>query len=137
MSSEEMDATSVKIPSRRRMTSCLVCFEQNQVSDAVLSMHPQLHMCVHAHYWTHPCIAAGLYSACASMCLVSSRLTTLCPALAEWLIERRPESQRVAGSIPSQGTGLGCGPGPQCGAHKRQPHIDVSLPLFLPLFPSL
>ena len=35
MSSEEMDATSVEIPSRRRMTSCLVCFEQNQVSDAV------------------------------------------------------------------------------------------------------
>ena len=41
------------------------------------------------------------------------------------------------GSIPNQGTCLGCGPGPQLGAGKRQPHIDVSLPLFLPVFPSL
>ena len=31
----------------------------------------------------------------------------------------------------------GSGPGPQKGAHKRQPHIDVSLPLFLSPFPSL
>ena len=30
----------------------------------------------------------------------------------------------VAGQVPSRG-------------HKRQPHIDVSLPLFLPPFPSL
>ena len=27
--------------------------------------------------------------------------------------ERRPANQRVAGSIPSQGTCLGCRPGPQ------------------------
>ena len=39
--------------------------------------------------------------------------------------------QRVASSIPSQGTCLGCRPGPQLGAHKRQPHIDISLPVFL------
>ena len=52
-------------------------------------------------------------------------------------IEHRPENKMVAGSIPSQGTCLGCGPGPQWGAHERQPHIDVSLPLFLLLFPSL
>ena len=31
---------------------------------------------------------------------------------AQW-IESGPENQRVAGSIPSQGTCLGCGPGPQ------------------------
>ena len=31
-------------------------------------------------------------------------------------IEHRPENQPVAGSIPSQGTCLGCRPGPQCGA---------------------
>ena len=30
----------------------------------------------------------------------------------QW-IERRPENQRATGSIPSQGTCLGCGPGPQ------------------------
>ena len=54
--------------------------------------------------------------------------------VAQW-IELRPVNQRVAGSIPSQGTCLGCGPGPQQEAHERQPHIDVSLPLFLPPFP--
>ena len=56
--------------------------------------------------------------------------------VAQW-IECGSANQRVAGSIPSQDTCLGCGPGPQWGAHKRQPHIDVSLPLFLHPFPSL
>ena len=51
-------------------------------------------------------------------------------------IECRPVNQRVTSSIPSQGTCLGCVPRLQSGAHKRQPHIDVSLPLFLPPFPS-
>ena len=46
-------------------------------------------------------------------------------------------NQRVAGSIPRQGTCLGCGLGPQWGALQRQPHIDVSLPLCLSPFPSL
>ena len=55
----------------------------------------------------------------------------------QW-IECWPANQRVSGSIPSQGTCLGCVPGPQSGgAYERQPHIDVSLPLFLPAFPSL
>ena len=36
-------------------------------------------------------------------------------------------NQRVASSIPSQGTCPGCRPGPQYGARKRQPHIDISL----------
>ena len=53
----------------------------------------------------------------------------------QW-IEHQPENQRVTGSIPSQGTCLGCGPGPQWRVHQRQPHIDVSL-LFSPSFPSL
>ena len=51
--------------------------------------------------------------------------------VAQW-IEDQPVSRRVAGSIPTQGTCLGCRPGPQLGAHKRQPHIGVSLPLSLP-----
>ena len=55
--------------------------------------------------------------------------------VAQW-IEHWPMNQTVTSLIPSQGTCLGCGPGPQWGVHKRQPHIDVSLPLFLPLFPS-
>ena len=48
----------------------------------------------------------------------------------QW-IERRPAKQRVTGSIPSQGTCLGCRPGPHLGARERQPHMDVSLPFFL------
>ena len=50
--------------------------------------------------------------------------------VAQW-IEHRPANQRVASSIPSQGTRLGSWQGPQVGEHKKQPHIDVSLPLFL------
>ena len=52
-------------------------------------------------------------------------------------IEHGPANQSVSSSIPSQGTCLGCRPGPQWGAHERQPHIEVSLPLFLLPFPSL
>ena len=54
--------------------------------------------------------------------------------VAQW-VERWHVNQRVAGSIPSQGTCLGCGPGPQLGACEMQPHNDVSLPPFLPPFP--
>ena len=57
-------------------------------------------------------------------------------AVAQW-IEHRLENQRVTGSIPSQGTCLGCGPGLQQGALKRYSHIDVFLPLFLPPLPSV
>ena len=39
--------------------------------------------------------------------------------------------QKVTSSIPSQGTCLSCGPGPQLGACERQ-LINVSLSLFLP-----
>ena len=60
--------------------------------------------------------------------------------VAQW-IESWPENQRVAGSIPSQGTCLGYGPSTQFGVCRRQ-LIDVSLkysvfhlPLFLPLSP--
>ena len=56
--------------------------------------------------------------------------------VAQW-IEHWPVNQRVAGSIPSQDTCLGFRTGPWLGVRKRQPHTDVSLPLFLPPFPSL
>ena len=36
-------------------------------------------------------------------------------AVAQW-IECWPMNQKVVGLIPSQGTCLGCGPGPQLGA---------------------
>ena len=52
-------------------------------------------------------------------------------------IEHLPANHRVMGLILSQGTCLGCGPGPQLGALERQPHIDVLLPLFLLPFSSL
>ena len=45
--------------------------------------------------------------------------------MAQWT-EYRPVNQKVTGLIPSQGTCLGFGPGPQLGAFERQ-LIDVSL----------
>ena len=56
--------------------------------------------------------------------------------VAQWF-EHQPANQRVTSLIPSQGTGLGCGPGPQQGTHERQLHIEVSLLLFLPPSPFL
>ena len=61
---------------------------------------------------------------------------TALAGVARW-IECWPANQKGSGSFPSQGTGLGCGPGPQQGAQERQPHTDVSLHLFLPPFPFL
>ena len=62
-------------------------------------------------------------------------------ALQPWLVWlsawKRPVNQRITGSIPNQGTCLGCRLGPQHGACERQSHIDVSLPLFLSPLPSL
>ena len=57
--------------------------------------------------------------------------------VAQW-IECWPVKQRVPGLIPSQGTCLGCRPGPWLGVYERKPidvshgsmfslHIDVSL----------
>ena len=48
--------------------------------------------------------------------------------VAQW-IECHPANQRVARSIPSQGTCLGCRPGPQWETPESQPHTDTSLPL--------
>ena len=45
--------------------------------------------------------------------------------VAQW-IERPPSNQRVAGSIPSQGTCLGCRPGPSEG-HMRGNHTLMFL----------
>ena len=56
--------------------------------------------------------------------------------VAQW-IDCWPVNQGVTGPIPSSGTYLDCRPGPQVGVWKRQPHIDVSLPFFLPPLPSL
>ena len=62
--------------------------------------------------------------------------------VAQW-IEHRPANWKVTSLIPSQGTCLDCRPVPQLGVCERHPidvsltHINVSLPLFLPPFPSL
>ena len=47
--------------------------------------------------------------------------------VAQW-VEHQPANGKVEGSIPSQGTCLGCGPDPQLRVHE----IDVSLPLSFP-----
>ena len=64
------------------------------------------------------CFVESIYSALAGMVL--------------W-IECQPANLRVPSSTPSQGTCLGRGPGLQQGALERQPHTDVSVPLFLSL----
>ena len=51
------------------------------------------------------------------------------------VVECQPANQRITSSIPIQGTCLSCRPGPQEGSCERQPHTDVSLPLFFPPFP--
>ena len=38
--------------------------------------------------------------------------------VAQW-IEHQPANQKVAGSIPGQGTCLGCEPGPQLGGTQK------------------
>ena len=67
-----------------------------------------------------------ILSACVYRCphIYQKEVVALAGA-AQWT-ERRPVNQKVAGSIPGQGTCLGCGPGPQLGVCKRQP-IDVCL----------
>ena len=64
--------------------------------------------------------------------LVLQDISWVLAGVARW-IEGQPANQGVT----SQGTCLGCGPGPLLGARERQPHIDVSLPLFLCPFPSV
>ena len=56
---------------------------------------------------------------------VKSEMFLALAGVAQW-IEHWPVNQRVAGLIPSQGTCLGCGPGPHLGVCERQP-IGVSL----------
>ena len=48
----------------------------------------------------------------------------------DWVLACEP---KATGSIPGQGTCLGCGPGPRLGACERQPHIDVSFSFLSPL----
>ena len=56
--------------------------------------------------------------------------------VAQW-IECQPMNQRVPGSIPSQGTCLGCGPGPQWGGYVRGNHTLMFLSLSSSLALSL
>ena len=44
--------------------------------------------------------------------------------VAQWT-EHQTANQRVASSIPTQGTCLGCRPGPHWEMHKRQQHTDI------------
>ena len=71
-----------------------------------------------------------------SSSFISKSSSSTLAGVAQW-IEHWPANQRVTSWIPSQGTCLGCGLGPQWGVLEKQPHIDISLPLFLPPFSSL
>ena len=58
--------------------------------------------------------------------------------VSQW-IERQPTNQKVAGLVPSQGTRLGCGPGPPLGVCERQliaaSHISCFSPSLSPSLP--
>ena len=54
--------------------------------------------------------------------------------VAQWTAHRTL-NQKVAGLVPSQGACLGCVWARSPVARERQPHIKVSLPLFLLPFP--
>ena len=67
-------------------------------------------------------------SNCEHICSKSHSMGALA-GVTQW-IEQWPASPRVTGSIPSQDTCLGCGPGPQLGVPDMLP-IHISLLLFL------
>ena len=60
-------------------------------------------------------------------------------ALLVWLsgLSTGLQTKRSLVQFPVRAHAWVAGKVPSGGAHKRQPHIDVSLPLFLPPFPSL
>ena len=66
----------------------------------------------------------------------ASKIEALAAGVAQW-VEHGPGKQRVAGSIPVRAHAWVADQVPSWGPHDRQPHIDVSLPLFIPPFPSL
>ena len=66
-------------------------------------------------------------------CLLNKKQKEAQAGVTQW-IEHRLVNQRVTGSIPSLGTCLGCGPGPQWGPRESQLHIDVS-PFLSPSLP--
>ena len=78
----------------------------------------------------------GLYSSdfFSAITIVKTALT----CVAQW-VGRRPTTQRAAGSIPSQGAGLGCGPGCTGLGGAGQPiNVFLSHQCFSPsLSPSL
>ena len=63
--------------------------------------------------WRHWCShMAGADGSFGNGLAVLKRLNMALAGVAQW-IECQPVNQSVTGSIPSQGTCLGCGPGPQ------------------------
>ena len=71
-----------------------------------------------------------------SYCFFSFKNTQACPWLV-WLsaLSTGLWTRGLLVPIHNKGTCLGCGPGPQWGNCERQPHTDVSLPLFSFLSP--
>ena len=67
--------------------------------------------------------------------LLKNIIVSTLAGVAQW-IECWPADQRVASSIPGQGTCLCCRPGPWQG-RVRGGHTLMFLSLFLPHFPSV
>ena len=59
------------------------------------------------------------------------------PGVAQW-VGHHPKKQKVTRSIPSQGTCLGCGPGPWLGVCKGRPiNVSLACQCFFPFLPPL
>ena len=81
------------------------------------------------HYWSEKIIL--IFFKVNTIHLISFWNCTLEPWLL-WLsgLSASLQTRESVVRFPVSGTCLGCRPGPQNGAHKRQTQIDVSVPLF-------
>ena len=74
---------------------------------------------------------------CCHFFILKNKLFVALAAVAQW-VGHQPAYQRVASSIPSQGTCLGCGPGSLLCVRKRlSVNVCFTHPMFLSLSSSL
>ena len=119
--------------------TCAVCFHFFEVLEHTKPMRmTEVTIVFTFGRWFHGKSTAyvGKVQGAHLVCFGSVKINQALAGVAQW-IEGWPMNQKIAGSIPSQGTCLGCRPGPQWGECERQPHLDVSLALSLLPFLSL
>ena len=85
------------------------------------------------HVWKERCFKP-IFTSVAFLKYFLKMKTFALAGVAQW-IECWPVNQRATGLIPSQGTCLGCGPGPLSRAHVRSNHMLIFLSLSFSLPP--